>query len=152
MLGPVRAVGEQGRELVGGQLARERREPHLQPLGRSDFGGGAQLGGLTAGDPHGRAVQFPGDDAHLATDDVGVEVLAAAPAGGGETGVVVDALAAHGNPFLSGRASAGQEAAVSASIIFWIGPAAAPPATMATAIAPSVITVPSHTIVVTGSV
>ena len=83
---------------------------------------------------------------HLAADDVGVEVLAAVVAARGEAGVVVDALAAHGG------SPSGQDAAASASIIFWMGPAAAPPATMATPIEPSVMTVPSHTIVVTGRV
>ena len=146
VLGAVGAVGEQRRQLVGGQLARERREPHLQPLGRGELAGGAEPPGVAAGDPHGGAAQLPGDDAHLAADDVGVEVLAAVVTARGEAGVVVDALAAHGG------SPSGQDAAASASIIFWMGPAAAPPATMATPIEPSVMTVPSHTIVVTGRV
>src|SRR5262249_26011777 len=74
-----------------------------------------------------------------------VEVLAAVHAARAEAGVVVDALAAHGGP------PSGQDAAVSASIIFWMGLAAAPPTTMATAIALSVMTVLSHTILVTRS-
>src|SRR5262245_16438826 len=144
MLGAVRAVGEQRRELLGGQLARERREPHLQAFGRGEFAGDAEPCGITAGDPHGRAVEFPGDDAHLAADHAGVEVRSAVLPAGAEAGVVVDALAAHGDSF--------QYAAASASIIFWMGPAATPPAIMATPMAPSAMTVPSHTIVVTGSV
>src|SRR5215471_13113230 len=146
MLSAVRAIFEQRRELVGGQLARERRKPHLQPLGRGEFAGDAEPCGLTAGDPHGGAAQVSGDDAHLAADDVGVEVPAAVLAARAEAGVVVDALAAHGG------LPSGQDAAASASIIFWIGSAAAPPTTMARPIEPRVKTVPSHTIVVTGSV
>src|SRR5215471_20288630 len=99
MLGAVRAVGEQWAELVGGQLARERGEPHLQPFGRSEFAGNAQPCGLTAGDPHGRAAEFPGDDAHLAGDDARVEVRTAVLPAWPEAGVVVDALAAHDNSF-----------------------------------------------------
>src|SRR5262252_5139494 len=144
MLGAVRTVGEQRRKLVGGQLAREWREPHLQPFGRGKLAGNAEPFRLSAGDPHGRAVEFPGDDAHLAADDARVEVRTAVLPAWAESGVVVNALAAHGDSF--------QDAAASASIIFWMGPAATPLAVMATPMAASAMTVPSHTIVVTGRV
>ncbi|MEV0647903.1 hypothetical protein AB0I28_21810 [Phytomonospora sp. NPDC050363] len=88
------AVGEQLGRLGVRDVDGKRREPDLQPGLGGVFGGGTEPLGVATGDPHGVAVQFSGDDAHVARGDVGGEVRAAGEPGK-ETGVVVDSSCSH---------------------------------------------------------
>ncbi|MEU5214346.1 hypothetical protein [Streptomyces sp. NPDC020742] len=72
-LGPLRAVREERPQLLGREIHRERREPHLQPGRRGVLRGDAQPLRIAAGYPYRVAVQPLGDHRHVRADRLGVE-------------------------------------------------------------------------------
>jgi hypothetical protein len=94
-LRPPGAVGEQHEELIGGQLERAGREPHLQPQLGGAAGGEFQPLRITAGDLDRVAVQVITDNGQLPPDHLAVETLAGNRTLVEESGVVPDALGSH---------------------------------------------------------
>src|ERR1700678_1757458 len=140
LLGPFRAVEQDRGRVLAGQLARERREPHLEAGVRGQPRRDLDPLRVRSGDPHRGAVQLPCDDLKFALDLGWVEVRAAGLAGRREAGVVVDAPAA--------------DAHLPASFLTMvsIGTEQKPHIPIAPKMATSMMTVPSHTIVPTGRV
>src|SRR5690606_21015827 len=94
-LGDVGALDEEREHLLTGLLARERTEPHLEAGVGGVCGGDGESVRVVAGDTYGRAMQFVGDDAHVAAHGVAVEAHPRGTARRVRAGVVVHALAAH---------------------------------------------------------
>jgi hypothetical protein len=92
-LRPHRAIGEQGKHLIGHQVRGKWREPDFEARVGGQTGGELEAFRVATGNSHRGAMQVVADDPHLPPDDVWVERLAGAYAGMQEASVIADALA-----------------------------------------------------------